>query len=144
MLWYALPLKDWQTRSGREFLVYDRCMADGKNVFESFREVVQDLLVPELKAVKVSIDSLRTEMKMSNEATRGEMKINNDALREEMKFRYEALEKMIANSHDSLAQLIRQSEERNERSIQVLAEKFDGSVQIRERLATLEARMPKQ
>lgn len=86
-------------------------MADGKNVFESFREVVQDLPAPELKAVKVSVDSLRTEMK-----------INNDALREEMKFRYEALEKMIANSHDSLAQLIRQSEERRVRSIQVLAE----------------------
>ena len=102
-------------------------MPDGKNIFESFREVVQDLLVPELKAVKVSVDSLRTEMK-----------INNDALREEMKYRYEALEKIIANSHDSLAQLIRQSEERNDRSIQVLAEKFDGSVQIRERLATLE------
>ena len=106
-----------------------KVMADGKNIFESFREVVQDLLVPELKAVKVSVDSLRTEMK-----------INNDALREEMKFRYEALEKVIANSHDSLAQMIRQNAERSDRSIQVLAENF----QIRERLATLEARMPKQ
>ncbi len=110
-----------------------RSMGDGENTFESFREVVQDRLVPELKAVKVSVDSLRTEMK-----------INNDALREEMKYRYEGLEKIIANSHDSLAQLIRQSEERSERSNQMLAEKFDGSVQIRERLATLEARMPKQ
>ena len=117
-----------------------KVMADGKNIFESFREVVQDLLVPELKAVKVSVDSLRTEMKINNEATRTEMKINNDALREEMKFRYEALEKTIANSHDSLAQMIRQNGERSDRSIQVLAENF----QIRERLATLEARMPKQ
>lgn len=32
-------------------------MADGKNIFGSFREGVQDLLVPELKAVKVSVDS---------------------------------------------------------------------------------------
>jgi ribulose kinase len=38
-----------------------------KSMIESLREVVQDLLVPELKSVKVSIDSLRSEMVLRDE-----------------------------------------------------------------------------
>ena len=38
-----------------------------RNVIESFRDVVQDLLVPELKSVKVAIDSLRTERQLRDE-----------------------------------------------------------------------------
>ncbi len=37
-------------------------MSAAKNMVESFRDVVQDRLVPELKAVKVSVDSLHSEM----------------------------------------------------------------------------------
>lgn len=48
-----------------ELFVYDEQLPDRKNIFESFREVEKDLLVPELKAVKVSVDSLRTEMKLT-------------------------------------------------------------------------------
>lgn len=33
-----------------------------KSVVDSLREVVQDLLVPEMKAVKTSVDALRSEM----------------------------------------------------------------------------------
>ena len=38
-----------------------------KNVVESLRDVVQDLLVPELKALKASMDSMRTEMILRDE-----------------------------------------------------------------------------
>lgn len=82
-----------------------------KNIVESFREVVQDLLVPELKSVKVSIDSLRTEMQLRDE-------------------------KMV--------QLVRLGDEKNEQAIRNLSEKLDFAIDIRERLASVEARLPRQ
>ncbi len=82
-----------------------------KTVVDSLREVMQDLLVPELKAVKVSVDSLRNEMKTSL-----------DSLRQEMHLR----------------------DENQARSIQHLSEKLDFAIDIRERLASLEARLPRQ
>jgi hypothetical protein len=97
-------------------------MVATKNMVESLREVVQDLLVPELKAVKVSVDSLRSEMKLSH-----------DSLREEMKLRHENLERMILHG-----------DERNEQLIRSLADKLDFAIDIRERLASLEARVPRQ
>jgi hypothetical protein len=51
---------------------------EAKSVVSSLREVMQDLLVPDLKAVKVSIDSWRSETKVSL-----------DSLRQEMRLRYE-------------------------------------------------------
>lgn len=82
-----------------------------KTVVDSLREVMQDLLVPELKAVKVSVDSLRNEMKTSLDSMRQEMH-----LRDEMS-----------------AQAMRS-----------LSEKLDFAIDIRERLASLEARLPRQ
>jgi len=75
-------------------------MTTTKNIVESFREVVQDLLVPELKSVKISIDSLRTEMQLRDD--------------------------------------------NQTRAIQHLSEKLDFAIDIRERLASLEARLPRQ
>ncbi|HEY0263757.1 MAG TPA: hypothetical protein VGC07_04470 [Granulicella sp.] len=75
-------------------------MSTSKNIAESFRDVVQDLLVPELKSLKVSIDSLRTEMTLRDE--------------------------------------------KQAQAIQFLSEKLDFALDIRERLATLEARLPRQ
>ena len=86
-------------------------MAITKNMVESLREVVQDLLVPELKSVKVSIDSLRTEMQLRDERTQ---------------------------------QIIRSGDEKNENAIRSLSEKLDFAIDIRERLASLEARLPRQ
>jgi hypothetical protein len=40
-----------------------------KSIVDSFREVAQDILVPELKALRVSVDSLRTEMQLRDEKT---------------------------------------------------------------------------
>ncbi len=93
-----------------------------KTIVDSLREVMQDLLVPELKAVKVSVDSLRNEMKLSN-----------DSFREEMKLRHENLERMI-----------QRGDERSEQLIHSLSEKLDFAIDIRERLASLEARLPRQ
>jgi hypothetical protein len=77
------------------------CMAvAAKNIVDSLRDVVQDLLVPELKALKVSMDSIRTEMRVRDE--------------------------------------------KNDQAMRHLSEKLDFAIDIRERLASLEARMPRQ
>lgn len=89
-----------------------------KDVLESFRDVAQDLLVPELKAVKVSVESMREDIK----ELRVDLKESIDSLRIEMKLR----------------------EEKHEQSMRHLAEKLDFAIDIRERLASLEARMPRQ
>ncbi len=89
-----------------------------KNFVESFRDVVQDLLVPELKAIKVSQEATHTEM---------------GYLRAEMKLRDEKME-----------QLIRHIDERNERSLAGLERKFDDAIEFRDRLSAIEARLPRQ
>ena len=86
-------------------------MSSAKNVVESLREIVQDFLVPELKALKVSVESLQHEMKSSNEALRQELR-----LRDEMMLQ----------------------------SIKNLSDKLDYTGEIRERLAAVEARLPRQ
>lgn len=82
-----------------------------KNAVGSFREVVQDLLVPELRAVKVSVDSLRTEMVLRDE---------------------------------KLEQSIRLGLENATSAIRHLSEKLDYAGDVRERLASIEARLPRQ
>ena len=84
--------------------------------------MVQDLLVPELRSLKVSVDSLRTEFRQSH-----------DSLREEMKLRNDNLERMIKYGDD-----------RNEQLIRALTDKLDVAIHVRERLANIEWRMPKQ
>lgn len=87
---------------GFRHLTYDvdMAVATAKNVVESLRDVMQDLLVPELKALKVSMDSMRSEMKIRDE--------------------------------------------KNEQAMRHLSEKLDFAIDIRERLASLEARLPRQ
>ena len=117
-------------------MLYALCMVAAKNVLETFRDVVQDLLVPELKAVKVSVDSLRDDMKTMRDEMkelRVDIRQSNENMREEMKLRHDNLERMI--THGDM---------RNEQLIKSLAEKFDVAVEIRERLATIEARIPRQ
>jgi hypothetical protein len=92
-----------------------------KNAVESLREIVQDLLVPELKAIKVDIESLRSELKSSTENLRIEIKSSNEALRNEMKLR----------------------DEKQGQAIQNLSDKLGYAIDIRERLAVLEDRMPR-
>jgi len=82
-----------------------------KTVVDSFREAIQDLLVPELKAIRVSVDSLRTEMHLRTENLQRELQLRDEMLKAE---------------------------------IHALGQKLDFAIDIRERLAGLEARLPKQ
>jgi len=86
-------------------------MSPAKDAVESLREVVQDLLVPELKALKVSMDAMRTETNLSLESLRQEMR-----LRDEM----------------------------NIQTMRNLADKLSFAIDVRERLAAIEARLPRQ
>jgi hypothetical protein len=70
-----------------------------KNAVESLREIVQDLLVPELKAIKASMEGLRSEMQLRDE--------------------------------------------KQTQALQHLSEKLDFAIDIRERLASVEARLPR-
>ena len=79
---------------------------------------MQDLLAPELKAVKVSVDGLHNEMGF---------------LRAEMKLRDEKME-----------HIIRLGDEKNEQAIRNLSDKLDFAIDVRERLASIEARLPRQ
>ncbi len=49
-----------------------------KNAVESLRDIVQDLLVPELKALKVEMEALRTEVRSGDDALRVEMKLRDE------------------------------------------------------------------
>jgi hypothetical protein len=89
-----------------------------KSVVDSMREVVQDLLVPEMKAVKISIESLHKEMGY----LRNEMILRDDKLEQAMRLGFE---------NTTLA-------------IRHLSDKLDYAGDLRERLAALEARVPRQ
>jgi predicted phage gp36 major capsid-like protein len=88
-----------------------------RNAVESLREVVQDLLVPDLKALKVEVSAVRTEMAMGFDSLRTEMRLRDDNQSER-------------SNH--LADNIRQ-----------LSDKLDHAIDIRERLAAVEARLPR-
>ena len=56
-----------------------------KNIVESFREVVQDLLVPELKAVRVSVDSMKVEMQLRDEKVHTELRLRDERMQESIR-----------------------------------------------------------
>ncbi|HEV2324943.1 MAG TPA: hypothetical protein VGS10_13415 [Terracidiphilus sp.] len=85
--------------------------ASAKTIVDSLREVVQDLLVPELKALRVSMDSMKVEMQLRDDQVHTELRLR---------------------------------EERMQDSIRSLSQKLDFAIDIRERLAALEARLPRQ
>ena len=96
-----------------------------KSAVESLREIVQDLLVPELKALKVGLDSHRSETKLQAEGLRNEI----SSLRNEMHL-----------STDSLRTEMRLRDEKQAQAIQALSDKIAYAIDIRERLAVLEDR----
>jgi hypothetical protein len=96
-----------------------------KNAVESLRDVVQDLLVPELKSLKVSQDSQRSETKIQFEAFRGEF----DSFRSEMR-----------STVDAIRTEIRIRDEKQTQAIQALSDKLGILLEVRERLAVLEDR----
>ncbi len=95
----------------------------------SFREAIQDLLVPEMRSMKVSIDALRTEM----------------LLRDERQTKAtEALSEQLSSAIKSLTEEMRLRDTHQSQNMQALSQKLDFAIDIRERLAQVEARLPKQ
>ena len=116
-------------------------MASGaKTVIDSFREAVQDLLVPELKALRVSVDSVRTEMQLRDD----KLQESIDSVRTEMQLRDERTQEMIRHLDERTQESIRRLDERTQESIKALSQKLDYALDVRERLAALEARLPRQ
>ena len=95
----------------------------------SFREAVQDLLVPELRALKVSMEAIRTEMQLRDEK---QMKALEDQ------------GQRLTQAVESLAREMKLRDERQSQGILALSEKLDFAIDIRERLAVVEARLPRQ
>jgi Skp family chaperone for outer membrane proteins len=89
-----------------------------RNAVESLRDIVQDLLVPELKAIKVEVESHRRESKTEFDSIRNEVKALSESLRTEMRLR----------------------DEKQSLATQALSEKLGYALDIRERLAVLEDR----
>lgn len=110
-------------------IIDSRMSASAKTVVDSLREVVQDLLVPELKALRVSVDAMKTEMQLRDEKLEGSI----EAVRTEMRLRSESLHKELQTSTTALST-----------SLQALSQRLDFAIDIRERLAALEARVPRQ
>jgi hypothetical protein len=113
----------------------------------SFREAVQDLLVPELRALKSSVESLRTEMQLRDEK-------QTKALEDQGKRLTQAIESLTSEmrlrdeqqraSMQQLSNEMRLRDEQQRKSNDALSQKLDFAIDIRERLASVEARLPKQ
>ncbi len=103
--------------------------AAGKNIVESLREVMQDLLVPELRAIKVLAETAHAD----SQQLRSDLKDSLGGLRTE-----------IREAFDGLRNEIRIRDERQSDAIRGLTKQLDFAIDIRERLASLEARMPRQ
>jgi hypothetical protein len=95
----------------------------------SFREAVQDLLVPELRAIKVQIEALTQEMRLRTEQLSQEMRLRDEQQRSALQ---------------QLSSEMRLRDEQQKKATDALSQKFDFAIEIRERLAQVEARLPKQ
>jgi hypothetical protein len=107
-----------------------------KNAVESLREVVQDLLVPDMKALKVGLDSHRNETKLQTDGIRSEI----TSLRNELHLSVDSLRNELNLSVDSLRTEMRLRDEKQSQAIQALSDKIGYALDIRERLAVLEDR----
>jgi hypothetical protein len=83
--------------------------ATAKSVIDSLRDLLQDILVPELRALRVSMDSLRTEMQLRDEKTQ------------------ESIRHLDQRTQES----IRHLDERTQESVRYLSDKLDYAIDIR-------------
>lgn len=114
--------------------------ASAKSIVDSLREIAQDILVPEVKSLRVSLEGLRAEMQLGDRNLQSSV----DALREEMKVRDERLHAEMRLRDERLHTEMQLRDEQMKEAIQMLAQKLDFAIDIRERLAGLEARLPRQ
>ncbi len=123
----------------------------------TFREAIQDMLVPELRSMKVSIEALTAELRLRDatqtsnlDGLREELRLrdttqtsNLDGLREELRLRdatqtknLEALREELRLRTDSLKEELRSGFKRIDDTLGTYLE-------VRERLAGIEARLPR-
>ncbi|MGD0369245.1 MAG: hypothetical protein ABSA94_17475 [Acidobacteriaceae bacterium] len=121
--------------------------ASAKTIVDSLREIAQDILVPEVKSLNVSLEALRTETHLGDEKLRDSI----DGLRAEMLVRdnklqdsVDALRSEMQIRDDRLHSELRLRDERMQDAVRGLSQKLDFAIDVRERLAALEARMPRQ
>ncbi len=119
-----------------------------KSIVDSFREVAQNILVPELKAVRVSMDGLRTEMLLRDdrladavEARRVEVRLRDERAQESIRHLDERTQQSIKALDDRAAALIAQTQQsitslddRTHSSLEKLSPRLDIAIDIRERL----------
>ena len=115
-------------------------MSEPHNVVESLRDVVQDILAPDMKATRMSVEAIHSEVS----SIRAEMKLRDEKMTQLVHSGDDKLEILILSGDRELNQLINNGIERNAKDIQRLSEKLDLYIDICERLATLEARLPRQ
>ena len=96
-----------------------------KNAMESLRDLVQDLLVPELKALKAELESQRRENQTQFEGIRTEFKITADAL---------------SADTESLRVEMRPRNDRQTQALQAVSDKIGTLMEVRKRLAVLDDR----
>jgi hypothetical protein len=106
----------------------------------TFREAIQDVLVLELRSLKVSMEAIRTEMQLRDER-------QTKALEEQGKRLTQAIESLTQEMrlrNDQLSQEMRLRDDKQSQAMQSLSEKLDFAIDIRERLGQLEGRLPRQ
>jgi ferritin-like metal-binding protein YciE len=100
-----------------------------RNAVESLREIAQDIIVPDMKAIKMEVESHRRETKSDIESLRNEVKTLGDSLRSEVK----AL-------GDSLRTEMRLRDEKQTQALQAISDEVGYAMDVFERLAVLEDR----
>jgi hypothetical protein len=140
-----------------------------KSTVESLRDIVQDLLVPDMKALKVGLETHRVETKLQTDVVRSEvvslrneMNISLDSLRIEIRLRDEKQSQAIHAFSDKQAHATQALSDRMDQAHQTLSDKMEKANQalldrmdqankaltdkmvftadVRERLAVLEDR----
>ena len=106
-----------------------------KNAVESLREIVQDLLVPELKAIKVELESQRRENQTRFESLHVELKVRTEAISTELKVTTDALRA----DTEALRVEMRLRDEKQSQALGAISDKMGTLMEVRERLAVLEA-----
>ena len=106
----------------------------------TFRDAIQDLLVPELRSLKVSMEGIRTEMQLRDERQTVALQSQGERQTAALQAQGERLTQAI----EALTHEVRLRDENQSKAMASLSQKLDFAIDIRERLAHVEARLPKQ
>jgi hypothetical protein len=115
-----------------------------KSSVESLRDIVQDLLVPDMKALKVGLEAHRVETKLQTDGVRSEvaslrneMNISLESLRTEMRLRDEKQTQSIHALSDRTNQALAGLTDKIDQGFRTLSDKMGYTTDLRERIAVL-------